>query len=159
MTEEKPKTGCICKNAGFCNRHNITKTPHMHKLCQNHTGYFEAWENCKGPGQQNVNCDSIKETTKETEVVTGELNAKCEGCSTEPKYPSLTQQAKNFTKASYEHVMGGMKIASKEKQQQRMSICHACPLYDAVQNRCKDCGCPLAKKTSWETSKCPKGYW
>jgi hypothetical protein len=50
----KKKTPCECPLAGLCNRHGMNKTPHYHKLCQNHQGYFEQWENCKGPGQDQM---------------------------------------------------------------------------------------------------------
>lgn len=164
MSENEVKTGCICPLSGFCSRHNITKTPHLHKLCQNHSGYFDAWENCKGPGQQNTDCSG---ESARTVALTDRPNLVANISKEEvqpilPKdaqFPSMFQQAKNFAKASVEHIKNGANHVSVEKQQERMSICHACPLYDAQSNRCKACGCNLAVKTKWETSKCPHQKW
>lgn len=55
MSDEK-KTGCECPLAGFCNRHQMNKTEHYHKLCQGHPGYFKMWEECRGPGQEFTDC-------------------------------------------------------------------------------------------------------
>jgi len=151
MTEETPKTGCVCPLSGFCNRHGIDKTPHMHKLCQNHTGYFNAWEACRGPGQQNTNCGKSEPTQVTQTLQTNKIS--------EIEFPSLIQQAKNLAKASTEHILNGAKNVSAEKQQERLSICHGCRFYDSPSNGCKACGCNLGVKTKWKTSKCPKGYW
>ena len=45
------KTGCECTGPGFCQRHGIYKGPGWFRLCQNAPGYFAAWEQGRGPGQ------------------------------------------------------------------------------------------------------------
>ena len=42
---------CVCKLAGYCERHRIDKTQHLFKRCQDGT-FFDAWEAGRGPGQQ-----------------------------------------------------------------------------------------------------------
>ena len=44
-------TKCECELAGHCNRHNVSKTKHLVKLCQTDHKFFEAWEDGRGPGQ------------------------------------------------------------------------------------------------------------
>ena len=43
---------CVCPLAGYCERHKINKGNTWHLLCQTHQGYFDAWEQGYGPGQQ-----------------------------------------------------------------------------------------------------------
>ena len=44
-------TKCECPLAGICERHNVDKNEHWHKLCQTRENYFNAWEEGRGPGQ------------------------------------------------------------------------------------------------------------
>ena len=44
-------TGCTCDRPGWCERHHMKKSPHLHMLCRNNQSYFDAWENGSGPGQ------------------------------------------------------------------------------------------------------------
>lgn len=44
-------TGCVCKEPGWCERHQCLKHARWHELCQTHQGYFDAWEAGAGPGQ------------------------------------------------------------------------------------------------------------
>ena len=62
---ENKNTECECPLAGFCNRHGIKKNNHYHKLCQNHPGYFQMWEECRGPGQQQIDCHNKEQKTEE----------------------------------------------------------------------------------------------
>lgn len=144
------KTNCECPLAGYCNRHKIEKSPHMHKLCQNHPKYFQMWEECRGPGQQNVTC---KEEVVVPPVVREEQD------QPQKKMPNLFQQAKNFAAASVEHVANGMKNAEKTVQETRMEICQGCEFMDVKSQRCTACGCFLPTKTKWASSSCPKGKW
>jgi hypothetical protein len=142
-------TKCECPLAGYCNRHQVQKTPHMHKLCENHQGYFELWENCKGPGQDQAECEKDKvpdqeQVKKEADVI---------------QYPSKLQMAKNFAKAATKHVVNGRQTVTDEEQKVRLDICGGCDYFDEKSNRCKDCGCPLATKTKWSSSTCPQGKW
>ena len=45
-------TQCECTLAGHCKRHNVSKTKHHVKLCQERPEFFEAWERGNGPGQK-----------------------------------------------------------------------------------------------------------
>ena len=45
-------TKCECVLAGHCKRHNVSKTKHHVKLCQERPEFFEAWEQGNGPGQK-----------------------------------------------------------------------------------------------------------
>jgi len=46
-----PPTGCTCTEAGWCERHQCHKTAHWVELCQTHPGYWQLWEEQRGPGQ------------------------------------------------------------------------------------------------------------
>jgi hypothetical protein len=46
-----PQTLCECLESGFCPRHRCVKPPHWHHLCLTHSGYFQLWEEGRGPGQ------------------------------------------------------------------------------------------------------------
>lgn len=158
MGEEKPKTGCECPLAGLCNRHGVEKTPHLHKLCQNHVGYFNMWEECRGPRQNKNNCDKSPETKSEIPLV--DTSPKITPVVVEDvKMPSLIQQGKNLLKATKTHIANGMKHVTLEEQNRRLSICNACPLFDKSLMKCKKCGCNLNVKTKWESSTCPIGQW
>ena len=43
-------SGCVCPIAAWCERHQVAKNEHWHKLCQR-DDYFTAWEEGRGPGQ------------------------------------------------------------------------------------------------------------
>jgi hypothetical protein len=154
---EEPKTGCICPLSGYCSKHQVNKTPHLHKLCQNHPGYFDMWENCKGPGQHNINCDKDpEEPVKEVAIQSATPETKDAG---DKKLPGLIQQAKNLSSALVRHAASGFANVTPEVQEARLSICHACPHYLKESNRCAKCGCHLASKTKLSTSHCPIGLW
>jgi len=120
------------------------------------------WEQCRGPGQQGINCNKEEKIESKIEIINksgSTENAKCEGCSNGQKMPSLIQQAKNLGGSVINHIKEGMKQATPEKQKERLDICYKCPLYAADSGRCTSCGCFLKVKASWESSKCPKGHW
>jgi len=86
--------------------------------------------------------------------------------------PSLLQRAKNFTKASINHIKNGAKQCSQEEKEYRFNICKSnkCGLFlihDDNKGICAhdDCGCIIRSngkfldKLSWLDSKCPEGYW
>ena len=66
MQHNKNKTRCECPLAGYCERHGVDKNSHLHTMCQNHIGYFNMWENCRGPGQNFTDCTETK-TEEEVE--------------------------------------------------------------------------------------------
>lgn len=53
------ETGCVCAEPGWCERHNVLKSPHMHKLCQSRADYFALWESGRGPGQVVVPSEQV----------------------------------------------------------------------------------------------------
>lgn len=83
----------------------------------------------------------------------------------ENEYPSLSEQGKNLAsfalqvarRAFYE---GTASIAVSDGiQRARINTCRACPAYDDIQHRCKECGCWLAGKVKFSASACPLGKW
>ena len=50
-------------------------------------------------------------------------------------------------------------LASKEKAEQRMSICKECPSYKSLLFICSECGCIMPAKTRINGSNCPLGKW
>jgi len=145
---EEAKTGCVCPVAMYCQRHNMQKTPHFHKLCQNHQGYFNMWEQCKGPGQNPNDCSSKPQES-----------AKKEDGQPTVSEPSLWQKAKNFVPALTKQVVSGNPQASQETIDARLKICSECPFFNKEKVKCNHCGCPLLTKTKWATSSCPIGKW
>jgi hypothetical protein len=41
----------------------------------------------------------------------------------------------------------------------RMEICRACPELIQITSQCKQCGCFMELKTTFEAAKCPIGKW
>jgi len=154
MTEDKPKTPCECPLAGHCSRHNVDKTPHWHKLCQSHPGYFNAWEKCMGPGQDQSQCGK-------KEVAQGPHPVAPQGSpSQQPQQmPSLFTQAANLAKSATKHALSGGMNVSPEEKQARLDICYGCDRFVKETVRCSACGCHLNTKTEWKTSSCPIGRW
>lgn len=71
--------------------------------------------------------------------------------------PSLPTMAWNYAKAVKDHVKNNAKQVETEELERRLTICSTCPQRN--KERCSVCGCPLAKKASWESSECPLGKW
>lgn len=84
--------------------------------------------------------------------------------SEEKQYPSLPDQGKNMAKFVWDvfrHTMENHEslFVSDEIAEERIKICQKCEYYDAVQNRCKECGCFLAPKIKFSLESCPIGAW
>lgn len=152
---DERKTPCECPMAGFCKRHGIEKSAHLHKLCQKHIGYFNMWEQCKGPKQDPNNC--IKQE------ITTHINLPAihsEGVHySEEKLPSTMEMAKNFIGSAAKHITTGMKNVTEDEQKLRLDICAECPYAVEEGSRCGKCGCFLQTKTKWKSSSCPIGKW
>jgi hypothetical protein len=146
--EDDKKTLCECPMAGYCERHGVTKSKHLHKLCKNHLGYFNMWEQCVGPRQNPHDCKKQTNTK-----VSPKINKESE------ELPSTLQMAKNFVKSAAKHVASGMGQVSEEEQKNRLDICNACEFAVQEKSRCGKCGCFLQTKTKWSTSTCPIGKW
>jgi hypothetical protein len=158
MENLQNSTPCECPIAGYCERHGVEKSTHLHKLCKNHIGYFSMWEECRGPKQNPNDCTKQNKHPQKTidEAIVNSANAQQKD---PPSLPSTTEMAKNFLQSAASHLANGMKNASEEVIQQRLAICDECEFKVREQNRCGKCGCFLGKKTKWESSNCPIGKW
>ncbi len=134
------KTPCECPLAGFCQRHGVEKSSHLHKLCQNHIGYYNLWEQCRGPKQNPSDCTKASIPEK-------------------VELPSTMEMAKNLAVSTAKHVANGMQNITPEKQKERLDICSTCPFLVEDGSRCAKCGCFLEVKTKWASSSCPIGKW
>lgn len=79
-------------------------------------------------------------------------------------YPSLPEQSKNLAKFALHFVRkalseGTNAVAIEGIQRARINTCRACPAYDDIQHRCKECGCYLAVKVKFSEDSCPLGKW
>lgn len=84
-----------------------------------------------------------------------------------PKLPPLWVQAKNFARASAEHILAGLPVVSDDQHKERLQACAACPkLLRAVgeshvipevteSDRCTVCGCFVEEKSVWGEQSCP----
>jgi hypothetical protein len=175
---EDKKTPCECPLAGYCNRHGITKTPHQHKLCQNHMGYFNMWEKGKGPGSHTQPATPALKKESCAFCGNGKCNGQCrviapptvscqfcgkEGCSGECRnenaLPSLWQQTKNLAGSMKEAAKEGFQKSSEEEIKRRLEICHGCEYFIPESSRCSLCGCAMRLKTKLQSSHCPKDKW
>jgi len=50
-------------------------------------------------------------------------------------------------------------MASNELQEERYSICKACPKFINSTSQCRECGCFMAMKTSLLQATCPLNKW
>ena len=73
--------------------------------------------------------------------------------------PSRSQMARNALKAAGELFQKGFKVASKEEQSERISICEQCEFFKKDQQRCVKCGCHLQWKTRMKSWSCPLKKW
>lgn len=149
-------TPCECPVAGYCKRHGVEKSPHLHKLCKGHIGYFMMWEECRGPNQNPNDC--VKQSENRGSHFKPEDIAQ-QVPKESPQLPSTMQMAKNFIKSASDHVKNGMKSANEDVINKRLEICDNCDFKIRESNRCGKCGCFLGAKTKWESSSCPIGKW
>ena len=77
--------------------------------------------------------------------------------------PPLTTQAANAAKAAGRVLLaaaqGAPVFATKETQDARLAICHACDQWIEKRKRCAKCGCFTDKKIKLATESCPLGKW
>ena len=126
-------SGCVCPQAGFCERHQCLKTEHWHMLCQTRSDYFQLWEEGRGPGQKQP----------------------------QQQEPGLVRKAANFGKAVVKHVANRRQVASNELFAARIAICEECDSLNQQRRVCteKSCGCYIDKKARWQSENCPQGKW
>lgn len=73
--------------------------------------------------------------------------------------PEIFTLAKNFGNSVINHLADGMKKVSEEEFAKRLDICKKCDKFDSLNTRCKECGCFLKVKASWNSEKCPLDFW
>lgn len=159
--DEENKTPCECPLAGYCSRHKINKNLHYHRLCQNHSGYFNMWEEGRGPGQDGTRRPT-EETSKEPKVHVCKFchNKGCTGqCRNNNELPTNAQMAKNLISATKDHVKSGLKTVSEDEIKQRLEICGDCEHYIPHSARCKLCGCFTKFKAKLKSGGCPINKW
>ena len=49
--------------------------------------------------------------------------------------------------------------ASEELSNNRLTICQGCPKYINLTSQCKECGCFMKLKATYEAAKCPIDKW
>jgi hypothetical protein len=76
-----------------------------------------------------------------------------------PAYPPLAAQAAGLAGSLWEWAVSGFAVAGDEEQGRRLSICAACPHWDAAARRCRLCGCATDYKVRMRTEHCPVGKW
>ena len=67
----------------------------------------------------------------------------------------------NLAKASVDFVRDGMQFATEEQQQSRLTICKACPVYNAgwCDQSKGGCGCNVSLKVKARAASCPAWKW
>ena len=129
-------TGCNCPMAGYCERHKVSKTPHLFNLCRTNDRYYDAWEEGRGIGQKASKRE--KEFLRERNILKpvcahrGEVIGKADcGCSGSPK----VYQCSLHTYAM-EHKLkpGKVSFTSPEgKQRVEMSYCSGCDQFESAE--------------------------
>jgi len=71
--------------------------------------------------------------------------------------PALHKKAASFARSLAAFTLSGWKLALPQVYEDRVKICEICPHRN--NNKCGKCGCPIDKKASWATEKCPDGRW
>jgi peroxiredoxin len=71
--------------------------------------------------------------------------------------PSMLAKVANFAKALTTHIGDGARRVTAEQMERRLELCMLCDRRNA--DHCSACGCSLATKAGWRTSKCPLGKW
>ena len=155
--EYNKTTPCECPMAGFCERHQVNKSKHLHKLCQTKPSYFQMWEDCKGPLQ--FCTEEEKRQTIVNKVEEQEKKEYDKEMREKISLPSPQRQAMNFASAMTKHVLSGFKRVTDEEKNRRLEICKGCPFFISHSNRCEKCGCFLLAKAGWTTQHCPIDKW
>lgn len=65
----------------------------------------------------------------------------------------------NFANSFYNHARDGFKKVEDSIYNNRIDICKSCEYFDSEDMRCKNCGCFLDIKASWNSEKCPIDKW
>ena len=167
MENNTNKTPCECPLAGYCNRHEITKNLHHHKLCQNHEGYFNMWEEGRGPGQKGKTKKPEQKKPKQKKTIQPILrkckfckNDGCTGdCRNNNQLPPNIEMAKNLATATKDHIKSGLQTVSEEEIKRRLDVCADCEHFIPHSSRCKLCGCFTKFKAKLKSGGCPINKW
>jgi hypothetical protein len=63
----------------------------------------------------------------------------------------------NLTSSLFNHAANKFKKADEIIKNERLSICYNCDKFE--NSKCKECGCYLEIKASWDSEKCPLNKW
>lgn len=82
----------------------------------------------------------------------------CGGCGNKQQIPPLMTRGLSLIKAVTHWGLSGFPVPSEEEYERRLDICRGCEeLRDDM--LCVKCGCPVGRKASLQTEKCPLGKW
>lgn len=80
-------------------------------------------------------------------------------CRGSIRTPSLVTQLGTAATAAVRFAAGGFHTLPAEQVAERLTICRACPGYDAEAKRCLYCGCYVEIKAELPAEVCPLGKW
>lgn len=125
--------GCICTQAGWCERHQCHKTHYWHMLCRLDPLYFALWEQGKDPRQE----------------------------PPPRREPGLLQKAVHFGQAVVRHAADGFQAVEEATFAARIAVCEGCVSLDRERRVCqeKTCGCFVDRKARWASEDCPLKKW
>lgn len=69
--------------------------------------------------------------------------------------PSYLKRIASYAVAKVNHVLAGSPEVHGDLYKQRISICEACPLFQADKRICNSCGCDVDTKAKWADVSCP----
>lgn len=79
------------------------------------------------------------------------------------EFPSLPEQGKNLMdligKIVSDGALGNGVFTSEFEQQRRYNICEVCEYFHAKSERCKQCGCYMKNKVTFQSASCPVKKW
>ena len=163
-------TPCQCAQPGWCPRHGCHKTPHWWRLCRHRLGYFQLWEEGRGPGQHAFSSagaeapalplmpgGSIGNRRTPTDQSPNESGASDSAYGE----PGLVRKAANYGRETVRHFADRRRTVSEDLYQQRLAVCRCCQYCDLKRMLCRHdtCGCYLRRKARWRSARCPLHKW